>query len=400
MAEAKMSFDRLKDGNWMSWRFRMELMLMKEDLWSTVKEAKPSPDEMTPAWSRKDEQARAMIGLALGDSQLSLIMEAGSANEMWTRLKCYHERGSLSNKIHVLRKLCMMRLDDSASMSDHLKDVSEQVHRLARMGEALKEHLVVAIVLSSLPDSYNPLVTALEGRPEEDLKLEYVKGKLLDEWRRKCEVRTQQNATEQVLKTTVPLMVPPVGRRNVRVCYRCKVKGHLWRNCPVVQQEMKVNGRKQMDRAETMSVQHPSHGNNGQMKEVCFVTTTGTDVKNRRKWIIDTGCTRHMTGSAEDFVSRIWQRELKITLADGRTVNSRGSGEGNIVGRGLQGESIGIKLKELLYVPELSVSVLSVSRITDQGYSVVFRPNDCRILDGNTVIAVGKKNGGSYYLTE
>lgn len=83
-----------------------------------------------------------------------------------------------------------MRLDEGGNMSQHLVEASELVHRLARMGEPLQEHLVVAIVLSNLPESYKPLVTAPEGRPEEDLKLEYVKGKLLGEWRRKCETRS------------------------------------------------------------------------------------------------------------------------------------------------------------------------------------------------------------------
>lgn len=61
------------------------------------------------------------------------------------------------------------------------------------------DHLneVVAMLFSSLLESYGSLVTALESRPEEDLTLEFVKGKLLDEWRR----REQHQAAEKVLKT-------------------------------------------------------------------------------------------------------------------------------------------------------------------------------------------------------
>lgn len=110
-----------------------------------------------------------MIGLALEDTQLTHIMDAVSAYQMWEKLKGYHERGSLSNKIHVLRRLCSMRLDERGNISDHLMQTTELINRLTRMVEPLKEHLVVAILLSSLPESYNPLVTALEGRLEEDL---------------------------------------------------------------------------------------------------------------------------------------------------------------------------------------------------------------------------------------
>lgn len=286
---------------------------MREDLWSTVKDSKPETKDITAAWTRKDEKARSMIGLALDDGQLGHVMEAKCANEMWEILKGVHERGSLSNKIHVLRRLCSMRLDENGNMSDHLVAASELVHRLSRMKEPLKEHLVVAILLSSLPESYNPLVTALEGRPEEDLKLEYVKGKLLDEWRRKTENQMPENALEKVMKST--------------------------------------------------------------------------------------GCTKHMTNST---ASLGWWNPCneEVLLADGKRLKTRGSGQGRITGVGLAGEKVELKLKELLYVPGLSRNVLSVSRITDEGYGVQFGPLDCRIMDGDKVIAVGKRSGGLYYLSQ
>lgn len=79
---------------------------------------------------------------------------------------------------------------------------------------------------------------------------------------------------------------------------------------------------------------------------------------------------------------------------------ARGSGTGRIVGRGVKGESVDIEMKELLYVPELSSNVLSVSRMTDEGFYVQFGPKDCRIMDGNIVIAVGEKRNGLYYLKQ
>lgn len=59
-----------------------------------------------------------------------------------------------------------------------------------------------------------------------------------------------------------------------------------------------------------------------------------------------------------------------------------------------------MKLKELLFVPGLSRNVLSVSKITEDGYTVVFGPRSCQIMNGKTVIAVGKKIGGLYYLQQ
>lgn len=386
MTEAKINFDRLNDFNWATWRFRMELLLMKDDLWSVVNDVKPDAASVTSAWARKDEKARAMIGLALEDCQLSHIMDAASANDMWEKLKGYHERGSLSNKIHVLRRLCSMQLTEGGNMSEHLVAATEMVHRLARMGESLKEHLVVAILLSSLPESYNPLVTALEGRPEEDLKLDYVKGKLLDEWRRKCE-HSNENSQQKAMRS----FVHAANHRGVRVCYCCGQAGHFRNNCPIFL-------KYQQDKVETMNAKH-SDGGSGSSRGVCFTTTTGSQAVNKKRWIIDTGCTKHMTGSVESFINTLPWKE-KVSLADGRTVTAKARGTAKIIGREPGGASVETKLKELLYVPGLSGNVLSVSRITEEGYCVQFGLEDCHILDRGTVIAVGVKNGGLYYLKE
>ena len=52
------------------------------------------------------------------------------------------------------------------------------------------------LFLSSLPDSYGTLIAALETRPEEDLTTELVKGKLLEELKRRSNVFPMQNELE------------------------------------------------------------------------------------------------------------------------------------------------------------------------------------------------------------
>lgn len=87
-----------------------------------------------------------------------------------------------------------------------------------------------------------------------------------------------------------------------------------------------------------------------------------------------------------------------MILADGKTVKAKGCGQGSISGVGLHGDKVEVKLKRLLYVPGLTRNILSVSRITEDGCTVVFESSRCRIMHGETVIAVAKKSGGLYYL--
>jgi len=132
----------------------------------------------------KDRKARATIGLLLEDNQLNRIRKLTTAKESWDALRKYHEKSTLSNKVNLLKKLCGLKLTDDDNMELHLSQMEDLIDQLSSLGEALAEHLTVALFLSSLPDSYGTLITALETRPEADLTQELVKNKLVEEYRR------------------------------------------------------------------------------------------------------------------------------------------------------------------------------------------------------------------------
>lgn len=64
-------------------------------------------------------------------------------------------------------------------MENHISTILDLVVKLAALREQLMNHLIVAMMLSSLPNSYNTLNTAFESRAEADLTLDLknVKGK-------------------------------------------------------------------------------------------------------------------------------------------------------------------------------------------------------------------------------
>lgn len=389
MSDVKVMMERLNNCNWASWKFRMELMLVKEGLWAVVSE--PKPDDAGTSWSTKDASARAMIGLALDDCQLSHVIDVSTANEMWLRLKGYHERGSLCNKIHVLRKLCSLRLAEEGDMSKHLTEVANLVHRLQGMGEKLGEHWIVAILLSSLPETYNPLIAALEGRPEEELKMEYVKGKLLDEWRRRCEKEEENEA--KALRTA--FQRAEVGNRTEyikRECFHCHREGHIRRDCPMLTTERRdSNDRRQReDDSATGSSWRGSRGH------VCFTTTT-VDINMSDGWLIDSGCTKHMTGDIGN-LTNVSRRREEVCLADGKKISVRASGAVEFSGRGRNDERVDVKLKEVLYAPGLEANVISVSKMVAEGYTVSFKSGSCWIARGDRVVLVGEKRGGLFHL--
>lgn len=62
-----------------------------------------------------------------------------------------------------------------------VSQMKDQFEKLAIADQKLDKHLKVNIVLTSLPDSFFTVVTALEGPQNTDLTMEFVRGELVDE---------------------------------------------------------------------------------------------------------------------------------------------------------------------------------------------------------------------------
>jgi len=181
MAEySRLVMTKLNNANYQTWKFKMELLLTKEKLWNVVTDDPPDP--VTDEWSIKAKQAQATIGLLLEDSQLHIIRKETTSKATWTAVQRYHEKSTMSSKVSLLKKICALELRDDGDMSEHLADMEDLVDQLASLGEPLAEHLTVALMLSSLPDSYDTRIKALETRSEEDLTKEIVKNKILEEY--------------------------------------------------------------------------------------------------------------------------------------------------------------------------------------------------------------------------
>jgi hypothetical protein len=96
------------------------------------------------------------------------------------------------------------------------------------------------------------------------------------------------------------------------------------------------------------------------------------DLKNI--WLIDSGCSRHMTGD------KGWFSSL-VSVVTKRYITFRDNGRGRVLSEGENKVSDKITLKRVSLVQSLGYNLLSVSQILDEGFEVLFRPGGSRILD-------------------
>lgn len=193
MAESNRVFvTKLNNDNYFMWKYKMELLLMKEKLWSVLSEVKPEPtadnDNATAItdWQTRDDQARAWIGLSVEDHQLCHIRNKTTAKDVWAALRTFHERDSMTNKMSIIRRICGSKMSEGGNVEEHLNELTNLFQKLGDLGEEqLSTSWHVGVIVSSLPRSYDNLNVALEARPEADVTLSLVQSKLITEYQRR-----------------------------------------------------------------------------------------------------------------------------------------------------------------------------------------------------------------------
>jgi hypothetical protein len=94
------------------------------------------------------------------------------------------------------------------------------------------------------------------------------------------------------------------------------------------------------------------------------------DLKNI--WLIDYGCSRHMTGD------KGWFSSL-VAVVTKRYITFGDNGRGCVLSEGEIKVSEKITLRRVALVQSLGYNVLSVSQLLDEGFEVLFRPGGSRI---------------------
>ena len=110
-------------------------------------------------------------------------------------------------------------------------------------------------------------------------------------------------------------------------------------------------------------------------------------------WLLDSGSSRHMTPSKDDFVTYLKLKiPVKVGLADDSSVLGYGIGNVNITlfdGN----QFVSVVIKNVLYVPKLKRRLLSITDITEKGSIVTFGDGICTVKMKGKHFLLGQRHG-------
>ena len=166
-------------GNFGLWQQRVKDLLVQQGLSKALSGASKKPEQMSnDDWEDLQAKAVSTIRLCLADEVMYHVIGDDSPAGVWTKLESRYMSKSLTNKLFLKQKLFGLKMVEGSDLIQHINTFNQIVSDLLRIEVTFEEEDQALMLLSSLPDSLDNLVTTLLWG-KETLELEEVTAALL-----------------------------------------------------------------------------------------------------------------------------------------------------------------------------------------------------------------------------
>eukprot|EP00794_Sanderia_malayensis_P011707 gene11707-biopygen9383 len=390
--------------------------LIAKDLWEIVQGTEVLRSGATADQQRifrkRENIALATVCLSVDTSLQIYVRSATSSKEAWDNLQKHFEQKTLSQKIFYRRKLYSAKMAKGAKMIDHVNYLKTLAEHLEAVDDAIVEKDLVIISISSLPEEYNYLITALETIAEDKLTWDYVRDRLIHEFEKlhgeeQCgsgttNVPDMKNKIEDnalFIKRGTDKGNPSNGR--TFLCHYCKKPGHFARNRYKKKSDLKgKSGHASANIATTIAEsKSKSLSNKIEIPQAEEIALTAGDVPTGKdNWWIDSGATQHMTSDKKQMTDYVaFKKPLQVRIADNTVLHAYGKGTISLLVHD-GNEKLNMSLKSVLYVPKIRNKLLSLPSMTEKGVEVQFKGQSCKVVINDKVYNIGHKHGKLYKL--
>lgn len=337
--------------NYSTWRFAVKTYLQHEDLWDCVE---PAPGESVD--SKRDIKAKSKIILLVDSVNYVHIQDAKSAKEVWDCLASAFDDSGLTRRVGLLRDLCTTNLTGCLNVEEYVSKIMTTAHKLRNIGFKVDDEWLGTLLLSGLPETYKPMIIAIESSGMK-ISADSVKSKILQDVKI-CENDTSAFAANHKYKNKGNKKQPKRGPR----CYNCNKYGHFAAEC-------KSKSSKKNQESSSYAA--------------AFIASTHS---LEDPWYIDSGASVHMT-KHRNLLQQEEEPLIKtIKVANDKLLSVHSTGQLTLDVCNDKNQYNKILFQNVLYVPELTTNLLSVSQIIKKGGQVKFNRKGCLIFNKNNVV--------------
>ncbi|GFZ09851.1 PAM68-like protein [Actinidia rufa] len=353
------------DGNssFTLWQRRVKDILVQQGLAKALKGKDAKPETMKDDdWEELMMKCVSTIRLCIADNIINNVMDEDSASALWEKLEKLYLAKSLTNKLHMKRQLYRLKMEKGGSLMEHMNVFNGYLDQLRKVDVKIDEEDKALLLLTSLPDSYDTLVTTLL-YGKDTVSLEQVKSSLVFHCTQKrssfedgesaaLAVQSGNRGKKSDGRSGWSNGSSSSSRGKGVQCYYCKEFGHVKRDCPL----RKDKGKKCNDASSCNSLVVADDGD-------CL---TVSEERDGGSLFLGDGTPCKIQGIGN----------VKIKIFDGAVLTLGG----------------------VVYIPKLRRNLISLSRMDSNGCKYFARGGAMKITCGGKVLMKGEKCEGLYRL--
>jgi transposase InsO family protein len=358
------------------WKYQAQTMLEDEGFWDIV-DPKQEPNLTTEEMKRKDRRAGVMLIKIISRHQLAHITHTRSGREIWAAFSGIHEAKSVRHQRVARKTYYNMKMQQKETVTQFMTRVKVAAEKLSSFNVDVDERDQCHTVLEGLTDIFSGVANAIDLLPVAQLTWTFLTGTLLQE---ELKHQSKEDKSENLM----------MGQANIskgkRFCTICKKEGHTLDFC-WYNPDGKNYG-KGPRRGEPRSA--PKHEEKRNTETAKIMVVEQGSIKflnmasvgyayNPNEWILDSGASKHFCGSKDYFINLSAIQPIKIKMGNDSTVEAKKMGD-IIITLKHEGINNTIRLSEVLYVPEITTNLMSVSELSKAGYGMVFKGEEGTIL--------------------
>lgn len=430
--EAKLQLDKLIErsestgsSNYLSWRFKLNLILKTKALFdvATGVTVRPFNNEDTlSAWEKKDLEAQTIIGINVDENIALKLRVCTSAAQMIERLETLYGKKSQSTQDGLRMQFFGYKYEDSKTPVENCLAIDGLAQELRALGEEIKDEWIIARILNCLPERFKHFYSAWDSTASTEKTLSKLMERLQQEEQRmqSCDQANTENALFSKGKQKFNKKFQGQSKSsnenannkqsnnqqsgNKNKCYKCGKNGHVKSQCHGKPCQEYIDYCKRHYKCnncqETGHFAKECPRKEGTAKLFLSVTLSAAEVSNisndSESWYQDSGATHHMTGNLK-WISNLTaiQNPVQVKLGDASILKCHSMG--NVHMTAYDGKTwYPIVLERVLYVPEMTFNLFSLTTALDKGYKQEADANRSVILENNNPVLIGERIGGLF----
>jgi len=405
-----MLISKLVDANgYPTFKQKMKIMLEGHEVWDVIVGPELSPqatDAEKKEWVKKDKKAKMMILLGLSDSLLRMFANAENSKKLWCALEEQFQPRNVSTTHIHMQNLIKLKLREGGNLMEHIALFKFYGDKLAELDNGFKDSMLAHLLLTSLPPSYQTIVMITMKVDEKTFSFNYVRECLIQN----LSFRNAQEASHQheendietamAVQSYKPQHQQQQQQRKMRGqggpqqqqqrrCFNCGSTDHLIANCPNKARHKSDSSTKSTEQAhQVRSINTPSQSvtqasnqddaNNN--IEICFMMRSSNhnddqkvNMNNCTDAFLDTAASNTMTPNLSA-LTNTRKTSRSAVVGDNRVVPALC--EGDLVLSSSTGEII---IHDVMYVPSLANTLISVGQLAKSGYNTMFDNKSAKI---------------------